>query len=87
MVRCDGIVDLGIWKRIPPSVLSIPLDVHVGRVARHLGILSRRGNDRRAVEELDAFLRRLDPEDPVRYDFALFGIGLQLSGEREKMEV
>lgn len=75
MVRRDGIVDMGVWKKISPSDLSIPLDVHVGNVSRRLGILLRRQNDRRAVEELDAFLRRLDPQDPVKYDYALFGLG------------
>ena len=75
MVRRDGIVDMGVWERISPSDLSIPLDVHVGNVSRRLGILGRRQNDRRAVEELDAFLRRLDPQDPVKYDYALFGLG------------
>ena len=75
MVRRDGVVDLGVWKKTDPSQLSIPLDVHVGNVARALGILTRRQNDRRAVEEVDAFLRKLDPEDPVKYDFALFGLG------------
>lgn len=75
MVRRDGIVDMGVWERINPSDLSIPLDVHVGNVSRRLGILGRRQNDRRAVEELDAFLRRLDPQDPVKYDYALFGLG------------
>ncbi|MBQ8650354.1 MAG: DUF2400 family protein, partial [Flavobacteriales bacterium] len=53
----------------------IPLDVHVGNISRHLGILSRSSNDRRAVEEIDRFLRMMDPIDPVRYDYALFGIG------------
>lgn len=75
MVRRDGIVDMGVWERISPSDLSIPLDVHVGNVSRRLGILRRNQNDRRAVEELDVFLRRLDPQDPVKYDYALFGLG------------
>jgi uncharacterized protein (TIGR02757 family) len=55
--------------------LSIPLDVHTGNIARELGILERSQNDRKAVEELDAVLRQLDPQDPVKYDFALFGLG------------
>ncbi len=75
MVRDDGI-DLGLWNRIPKSKLSIPLDVHSGRVARQLGMLSRKQDDRTAVEELDERLRELDPDDPVKYDFALFGIGV-----------
>jgi uncharacterized protein (TIGR02757 family) len=76
MVRKDDRgVDFGIWKSIPPSVLSCPLDVHSGNIARKLGILRRKQNDARAVAELDNFLRELDSEDPVRYDFALFGLG------------
>ncbi len=74
MVRRDE-VDLGIWKQISPSLLSIPLDVHTARVARELGLLERRQNDRKAVEELDERLRKFDVEDPARYDFALFGMG------------
>lgn len=76
MVRKDKRgVDFGIWKKIEPSVLSIPLDVHTGNIARSLGLLSREQNDRKAVEELDSVLRLFDPEDPVKYDFALFGMG------------
>jgi uncharacterized protein (TIGR02757 family) len=68
-------VDLGRWTRIPTSVLSIPLDVHTSNVGRSLGLLTRTANDWRAVEELTAALRALDPVDPVRFDFALFGLG------------
>lgn len=76
MVRKDkNAVDLGIWKGISTAHLSIPLDVHSGNVARQLGMLTRKQNDARAVEELDAVLRRLDPIDPVKYDYALFGLG------------
>jgi uncharacterized protein (TIGR02757 family) len=76
MVRQDNKgVDFGLWKTISPAHLSIPLDVHTGNIARKLGILSRTQNDQRAVAELDAVLRRLDPKDPVKYDFALFGLG------------
>ncbi|MDR1655392.1 MAG: TIGR02757 family protein [Treponema sp.] len=82
LVRKDGIVDTGIWKRISPSSLYIPLDLHAGRTARQLGLLERKGNDRRAVEELTEKLREFSPEDPVRYDFALFGIGMAQSGGR-----
>jgi uncharacterized protein (TIGR02757 family) len=77
MVRNDGIVDLGIWKNILPSELFIPLDVHVGRVSRSLGLLSRKQNDRKAVEELTAILKQMNPRDPIIYDFGLFGIGEQ----------
>ena len=77
MVRKDACgVDLGIWERISPSQLSCPLDVHSGRVARKLGLLERKSNDARALQELDLNLRRLDPYDPVKYDFALFGLGV-----------
>ena len=76
LVRDDGIVDMGIWKSIPKSKLFIPLDVHVGNTARDLGLLTRKSNDRRSVEELTATLRLLRPDDPVFYDYALFGIGV-----------
>lgn len=69
-------VDLGIWKSIHPSKLSCPLDVHSGNVARKLGLLTRKQNDGKALAELDANLRKLDPLDPVKYDFALFGLGV-----------
>ncbi|GCD80343.1 TIGR02757 family protein [Schleiferia thermophila] len=76
MVRSNANgVDFGIWKNISPSLLSCPLDVHTGHVARALGLISRKQNDRKALEELDASLRLFDPEDPVKYDFALFGLG------------
>jgi uncharacterized protein (TIGR02757 family) len=77
MIRDDGRgVDFGIWKKIPASALMLPLDVHTGNVSRLLGLLQRKQNDRRAVEELTANLRSFDSEDPVKYDFALFGIGV-----------
>lgn len=78
LVRDDGIVDMGVWKSIPKSRLYIPLDIHVGNISRSLGLLNRKSNDRKAVEELTAVLRNLDPSDPVKYDFALFGIGMGL---------
>lgn len=77
MVRQDNKgVDLGIWKKISPSILSCPLDVHSGNVARKLGLLTRKQNDGKALAELDLQLRELDPNDPVKYDFALFGLGV-----------
>jgi uncharacterized protein (TIGR02757 family) len=77
MVRQDNKgVDLGIWKSISPAVLSCPLDVHSGNVARKLGLLHRKQNDAKALAELDIQLRILDPNDPVKYDFALFGLGV-----------
>jgi uncharacterized protein (TIGR02757 family) len=69
-------VDLGIWKSISPSLLSCPLDVHSGNVARKLELLTRKQNDGKALAELDLKLRELDPNDPVKYDFALFGLGI-----------
>lgn len=75
LCRKDGIVDLGIWKGISPSELMIPLDVHVARTARLLGIVTRKQNDRKTVEMLTEQLRRLSSDDPVKYDFALFGVG------------
>lgn len=77
MVRQDlkG-VDFGLWTEISPSQLSCPLDVHSGRVARKLGLLKRKQNDAIAVLELDNNLKKLDPKDPVKYDFALFGLGV-----------
>lgn len=76
MVRHDGKgVDFGIWNTLPASALYIPLDVHSGNIARKLGLLLRTQNDWKAVEELTSNLRIFDPEDPVKYDFALFGMG------------
>ena len=77
MVRQDNKgVDLGIWKSISPAALSCPLDVHSGNVARKLGLLYRKQNDAKALAELDNSLRKLDSNDPVKYDFALFGLGV-----------
>ncbi len=76
MVRKDNQgVDFGIWKSIQPSQLSIPLDVHTGNTARKLGLLLRKQNDHKTVVELDTALRAMNPVDPVKYDFALFGLG------------
>ena len=69
-------VDFGLWNTISPSALSCPLDVHSGNVARKLKLLKRKQNDAKALAELDAKLRKLDPQDPVKYDFALFGLGV-----------
>ena len=69
-------VDFGIWNAVSPSELSCPLDVHSGNVARALGILNRKQNDQKALIELDEALRKFDPTDPVKYDFALFGLGV-----------
>ena len=77
MVRKDNAgVDFGLWKNISPSQLSCPLDVHTGNIARKLGLLKRTQNDAKAVSELDQNLRKMDVNDPVKYDFALFGLGV-----------
>ena len=77
MVRKDKSgVDFGLWKKIPAARLMIPLDVHVERVARSLKLLKRKQRDWQAVEELTENLRKFDPNDPVKYDFALFGLGV-----------
>lgn len=68
-------VDFGIWHSIPQHELMLPLDVHTGTISRELGILSRKQDDWKALEEIMTTLRALDPIDPVKYDFALFGIG------------
>jgi uncharacterized protein (TIGR02757 family) len=77
MVRKDDRgVDLGIWKGIQPCQLLIPLDVHTGNVARNWGLLQRKHNDFQAVIELTRTLKLIDPQDPVKFDFALFGAGI-----------
>ena len=77
MVRQDDCgVDFGIWKRIRPDQLLMPLDVHVERVARRFNLIERKQNDFRTVEELTNTLKQFDPNDPVKYDFALFSIGV-----------
>lgn len=78
MVRHDNNkVDFGIWKNIQPSQLIIPLDVHVQRVALELGILKRTQSDFSAALELTEVLKELDPKDPVKFDYALFGMGVE----------
>ncbi|MGF7138125.1 TIGR02757 family protein [Roseimarinus sediminis] len=77
MVRNDKRgVDFALWKEIPPSALMLPLDVHTGNISRQLGLLKRKQNNWQAVEEVTAALRKLDPLDPVKYDLALFGLGV-----------
>jgi len=73
-----GPVDLNLWKSIKPKALYIPLDVHVARTARNLALLERKSNDKKAVIELTENLRMFCPDDPVKYDFALFGMGLNI---------
>ena len=77
MVRQDpNGVDFGIWKNIPPAQLIIPLDLHVARVARHFGLLTRKPTDWQAALELTEAMRQLDKKDPAKYDFALFALGV-----------
>ncbi|SMP23828.1 TIGR02757 family protein [Chryseobacterium profundimaris] len=77
MVRKDKRgVDFGIWENTDQQYLSIPLDVHTGNISRKLGLISRRQNDWKTVEELDAAIRKFDHKDPAKYDFALFGLGV-----------
>jgi len=76
MVR-KGLVDLGIWRFIQPSELLIPLDVHVARISREMKLLNRKSNDFKAVIELTNMLKKFSPEDPVKYDFAMFGFGVE----------
>lgn len=80
MVRHDkNGVDFGIWETIKPSHLMIPLDIHTGTIAREFGILKRKQDDWKAVEELMQILREFDSDDPVKYDYALFGLGVNRS--------
>ena len=80
MVRKDDNgVDFGIWNKIKPSQLMIPIDVHVDRIARQLGLLTRKQRDWKAVEEITSNLKLYDANDPVKYDFALFGYGVMES--------
>lgn len=77
MVRQDKKgVDFGIWKNINPKYLSIPLDVHTGNISRKLSLIQRKQNDWKTVEEMDLILRKFNAEDPAKYDFALFGLGV-----------
>ena len=77
MVRKDRKgVDFGIWEDIDPKNLSVPLDVHTGNISRKLNLIQRKQNDWKTVEELDSVLRKFNADDPAKYDFALFGLGV-----------
>jgi uncharacterized protein (TIGR02757 family) len=77
LIRSDNRgVHFGLWKKIPTSELKIPLDLHSGNTARTLNLLNRSQNDWKSVEELTNRLKVFDPQDPVKYDFALFGLGV-----------
>lgn len=86
MVRSDC-VDVGLWKEIKSSKLVIPLDVHVSRMSRVLGLTHRKTNSWRTAEEITENLKRFDPEDPVKYDFAIFGLGMELKKSGGKLEI
>lgn len=83
LVRDDGIVDMGVWRSLKPRQLYIPLDVHVGNTSRELGLVERKGNDKRTAVELTRLLAKRRPEDPVWFDYALFGIGMEQKGRGE----
>lgn len=83
MIR-ESCVDLGIWKFMKPSELYIPLDVHVGKVSRNLGLLKRQSNDFKAVIELTNKLKEFCPNDPAKYDFAMFGFGIDTKNKHNK---
>ncbi len=86
MIRSDDKgVDFGLWKNIKPSKLMLPLDVHSGRIGRGLGLLTRTQNDWKAVEEITESLRSFDATDPVKYDFALFGFGVNEDKENARI--
>ena len=78
-------VDLGIWDFIKPKDLLIPLDVHVARISRQMGLLNRKSNDFKAVLELMRPLREFCPEDPVKYDFAMFAFGIESSNKKSEI--
>lgn len=77
MVRQDKMgVDFGFWNQINQADLLLPLDVHTGNVGRKLGILTRKANDFKSVQEISSVLKSFDPTDPIKYDYALFGLGV-----------
>ena len=76
MARKDDGIDLGVWKSVPPSRLMVPVDTHVARIARWYGLTNRNTADWKMAEEITAALRKFDPEDPVKYDFALCHAGM-----------
>ena len=83
MVRKSS-VDIGIWSFMKPKDLYIPLDVHVARISREMGLLTRKSNDHKAVIELTSRLKEFCPEDPVKYDFAMFAFGVELNKNKNR---
>lgn len=86
MVRNDGIIDLGLWKKISPGDLIIPLDIHVHTVAKELGITKRNSTDLSTAQEITEFLKKIFPEDPCIGDFALFGYGVSRISEAKAQD-
>ncbi len=84
MIRKNSPVDIGIWSFLDPSELLIPLDVHVGNISRSAGLLNRKQNDFKSVMELTEILKEFDPKDPIKYDFALFGYGVNRAADLQK---
>ncbi len=84
MIRKNSPVDIGIWSFLNPSELLIPLDVHVGNISRSAGLLNRKQNDFKSVMELTEILKEFDPKDPIKYDFALFGYGVNRAADLQK---
>ena len=84
MIRKSA-VDFGIWNFMPASELLIPLDVHVSKISRKLGLLNRKQNDLAAVKELTAKLKEFEPSDPVKYDFAMFGYGVDAAASSSSL--
>lgn len=83
LIRTDNIgVHFGLWKKFNPANLLMPLDVHTAKMSRALNLLSRKQNDWQAVEELTNNLKKFDPKDPTKYDFAIFGMDLDLNKNR-----
>ena len=80
-------VDFGIWNKLNSNQLSCPLDIHTGNIARKLGVLNRKINDLKALKELDEILRSFDASDPVKYDFALFGLGVYEGFNNKNMKL
>ena len=84
MIRKNSPVDICIWSFLDPSELLIPLDVHVGNISRSAGLLNRKQNDFKSVMELTEILKEFDPKDPIKYDFALFGYGVNRAADLQK---
>lgn len=87
VVRHDDGVDLGLWPHVDPAVLMMPIDTHTARLCRYLGLTDRKSNDRKAVEDIAASLRKMDASDPMRFDFALCHLGISKSCIHRRSEL